>query len=870
MKWIWIANLNTQNKGENRMNGIRRYTADYGIHFGIIGNAIICAVFLVCYSLNSLSIVFSFARLVTGLLTILVLPGMFLSISLLTHRWRNLGTTLLLGLVNFMVWVQIGFLIGIFLNAMVPLLLWTSCANAFSVALFMIRFFSSREDRKLHYMEIKETLDVKFPKILALALLLRVLLLLVAQDAISPDASLYADYARGIMDGQFSSMVMGDGSVHDINLDVQYLTHQGTTYVFALSFLMIDPPLAGPGLSLLLVGCLLLFPCYEITSRCFNSTAAKRITAIIAIHPLFVFHSSVGYGPTIISLLFLIYIGLFILGESEQTRSITPWVLSGLLLGLVDVVWYPGYYAACITLPFAYLYIKNKHQNDSLKYLSIGIIALAARLFYSNILIFYGVWTFVFSLFHVIKKREYSPHLRREFYLFLGMFIMIALWRFPIQIRALIDGTVTNMPRSILSIIIAVPSLIPKLLDISIFIVFHISPILLLLMFVNLLRGSTRVITSIFVFIGSLLLAEVVIGLSVISESLQLIYYFSDSRFFLLPVLILVLSLGSIVSQPERLPALGANLGFLRENPNRHSLIILSLILIGFLPSYLAYPSGIALIDIEERYGWQDLSEGVQSFGNEDTIFLADRAREFAWYANRRSATLELEMRGLDYLNSSSQVISLASLYGTEYLLVDGYTVTKWNTAQFLLIDPIIQNSLVILDVPKALQHCGSSIVRDMESLEMVYETETNHLGRYSRIFRFTNADYTPHFTSNLIESGWAASNGGAYENVNGTARISIGAGKETTTTFWNGSSSFMIGNRTGYLILSIQELDAVVDAIEIWDYRGEFVRILQRVNETCYISPVGDVEITDIRIRISGPPGNSIALHSLEYWSAT
>jgi hypothetical protein len=849
------------------MSGSR--AADSYVKVGFLGNTAVCTMFLASYYLNPLSIIFSISRVVTGFLAILVLPGVFLSISVMNRKWRNLGTTLLLGLTNFLVWVQVGFLIRIVLGAVVPLLVWTVCANAFSFAIFIIRYYSWREDCKLDYLEIRETLVVEFPKILTIALLLRVILVLIAQDAISPDASLYADYASGIIEGQFSTMVMGDGSVHEIIPDVQYLTHQATTYIFALSWLMIDPPVAGPVLSLVLVGCLLIFPCYEIASRCFGSTAAKRIAAIIAIHPLFIFHSSIGYGPTLTSSLFLIYAALFILGGYDQSSSSTPWVLTGLILGFVDVIWYPGFYAACITLPIAYLYVKRKHQNDSLKYLSPIIIALAARLIYSNTLIFYGVWAVLFSLFYLIKKEGKHPKLRREFYLFAGVLFVIALWRLPIQIRVLIDGSATNIPQSLLSVVASAPSLISKVPNILIFILFHVTPILLLLIPFGIIRGSNRDSTSIFAFIGCLLLAEVILSLGVITESLQLIYFFSDSRFFLLPVLMLILSLGSIMSHPEKVPILGANLGFLKDSVDRRTLFILALVSIGFIPSYLAYPSGISLIDIEERYGWHDLSENVQSLGNENTIFLADRAREFAWYTNRRSATLVLDMRGLDYLNSSRQILSLASYYGAEYLLVDGYTVTKWNTSQFLLIDPIIQNSLVILDVQGALQYYESSVAYNIESLEMVYETEPNHLGRYSRIFRFTYADYAPLFTSSLIDSRWAASNGGTYENINGTARVSIGEGKDTTTTFWNGSSNFVAGNKTGFMILNIQEIDAVVDAVEIYNDRGELIRTLERVNENYYVSPVGDIKIGDIRVIVSGSQGNSVMLHSLEFWSA-
>jgi hypothetical protein len=77
---------------------------------------------------------------------------------------------------------------------------------------------------------------------------------------------------------------------------------------------------------------------------------------------------------------------------------------------------------------------------------------------------------------------------------------------------------------------------------------------------------------------------------------------------------------------------------------------------------------------------------------------------------------------------------SLATNFSAQYLLIDGYTIAKWKTLEFLLSDPFMVGDSIDLNstyIDELQSHPNITLAR----LTLVGETEANSYGRISRVF---------------------------------------------------------------------------------------------------------------------------------------
>ena len=898
-------------------------------------------VFLLTYS-APISPLVAAIRPASGFISVILLPGAFVTHCVISERWRNLGTNLLLGLMLAIIETHLLFIVSLITNLQIPFVLWICSMNTL-IAITCLIYILRGSTKDLFQAVLQFGSDRRLLLVAVLGLVLRFVLLGIAQESIAPDASLYANYARGIIDGNFQSSVLNDGAVSAIGDNVAYLAHQAFAYVFAISWLLLPPTTSGPTLLLPLIGVALVFPTYSITNRFFGPSAAICAAFIVAMHPLFVFHSSVAYGPEITSLLFILSVILFFV--DDRTSSPKAFLVAGLLIGLVDVLWYANFYLVCIALPAILVLLRILDRSQFIVFSTTMLFVILATTFIRNIVVFFVSWAILFAVLALARELRPNPNLQRlvpfvvgiasvaflwswplrmaaaystsaitqeglfvllytlftsaiAFFSFwialfvaielaprngtnivlrkaaiilVGVAAVVFLWIWLLRIAALIsDYSSPQMGSSVLASAAVSPLSVSFFLSFLLFLVFHITPALLCLVPAALIRGKNKPTAVAFFATGLLTALGTLKVLSGVSGSLGLQYLYSDSRFFLFVTLMCIISLGAYFGKL----AIGDDSGHNSTDVKLHitrrqrrSILIFSLIMVGFVPSYLAMPSGLALINIEEQYAWSGLPNAVSQIGDNNTVFLVDRAREFAWFTGRKSAVLELSNMSLPYANTSRELLSLAANFSTDYLVVDCYTLAHWRTLDFLLLEPISIGTSVILGDLEIVELYESSNNISAPALTLIAQTEPNEFGSYCRVFGFDTASFARLREVSILDSGWSTSNGGSITNVSGEVRLTIGNDQNSTNTWRPGGFDFNQMVNSGFLLLDLEGISATVARIEVWDENGIILRHAENLGDGLYYCPLGEVTIGDIRIVIEGSSGESIIVRSISVW---
>ncbi|MFW9803453.1 MAG: hypothetical protein ACFFFC_12410, partial [Candidatus Thorarchaeota archaeon] len=662
----------------------------------------------------------------SGFIAIIAIPGVTLSAIFIPQRRLDLGIALLLGILIQILGIQLFYTIallgGFSTQLIVSVLILSGTVSIFGLLYIHSKNSSNAIKKALYFQK-----SWRLFGLILVAVALRTILASFADGCLAPDASLYADFARNIQEGSFSTSTLNDVSVTSLTANVDYLAHHAFTYLFAISWLLTEPTISGPIAILIIMGTLIILPVYSGIERLYGKTSALWISGIIAIHPLFVFHSAVGYGPEIASLLFVAYAALLLSGEPGSFSFLA----TGMLLGLVDVTWYANFFVVCFAVPIVVLYQLRNDGNTAYKSLALLPLAAFARVFFKNPILFYGVWVGIFLLLAFIVWKFPNVIPSRDALLYAGIAFVMIWWRWPVQVHAVFSDPSSTITQTVpLVNAVISPNIFHIIPNFMFFLIMHLSPTIVIFVFLSLLLGSLRSVSIGLVIIGLLTSLGTLMVLSTISGSLNIIYFFSDSRFFLLLTLIFILSTAGYFSFLFR----GSECPPSCNRLAKRSGFIVILIIIGLVPSYMLMPAGLTLINMEDRYGWKGLSEIVDTLGDENTVFLANRVREFSWYTGRRCAFLEFSDEGLTNLNASLEMVGLAINFSAQYLLIDGYTIAKWKTLEFLLYSPISVDETIDLNATFIEELAGQPNIT-IAKLTLVRETEENSYGRMSRVF---------------------------------------------------------------------------------------------------------------------------------------
>jgi hypothetical protein len=845
--------------------------------------------FLVFYSCSD-SLFAIIGRAAFGFFTLVLLPGAFVVALILPPRLRNIASTLLIGLLLAVVEVQVVFIIALLSSVHAPLILWLSFFSSVivlaSISCYRVASYAGSVGESLGFEA-----DRQVYCIIAAAIVIRVIMALLAKDCIAPDAALYADYARGIIDGSFSSSVVNDIRIYSLWNGFQYCFHQAFVYLYALSWVLLPPGTSGPILILVVSGVLLILSSYRITKNYFGNRAAKSVAAILAFHPLFVFHSAVGYGPEITSLAFMIGGLAFLLENSD--RPIVTYVIVGLLFGLVDLIWYPNYLLLCVAIPILIMGFK---WNQKLESVTLGFImglALLARLFYLEIYLFLSCWFLALVIVGVAHMKKPSAQIRGLGGLAFGIFAIITLWRWPVQVstsgslswfsadyaalglQSRLDALMLTAPNPNLSVLFA-----PISLEVAgrfiLFSLFHITPILLFAILSGL-TGSRMKYHAITFLLAGLAAAfgtlKLFSAFALYKDPLLAIYLFSDSRFFLFMTLMGVLSSGAFFAKIDlsHVTAAGATLARISSYGKRNRLaLVLGIILVGYLPAYLVMPSGLSLVRIEERYGWYNLTTEIDMIGNENSTFLVDRAPEFSWLTGRNSAKLRLSEYGLSCAEAYVIVASRMRRYNAAYLIMDAFTIAHWRTLEPLLHVPITLGSSVMFDRDLLRQLPGRTEVGPVPALTLAAETEKYGFQDYARVFYLGVANFSLAWHTNNLGEGWSAGDSGLLTNSTGTNYLEIGSGENSTFTHRTEPFNLDVEVTGGFFVCDVENGEASIDRIEIFDDSGHLVALGEHVSNNLYYALIGDAILGDIQVHCVGLGGQYVTINYLSLWQLT
>lgn len=805
-------------------------------------------------------------RMASGIIAIVLIPGAVISSKLVPMNIRSIATSFTLGLVLFLINCQFQLLLILLIKIQSPIIYVVLIVNTLVVVIFTLSVSRGSFPKDFWLSNFGFALDCRITKIFLIAVLIRFTFLLLNPSIFSPDAALFADYARNILEGGFFSNVQNDTSKYALWNGTQYLIHQGFTYVLALSFILI--PCEGIGLFAILplIGGFLIFPVYLITKRIFNQNAAILVSFLIMINPLFIFHSTFGYGPEIVSLLFLVY-GLVFLFSADYSRKGTL-LLGGLLIGLVDVVWYANFYILCTILPLiVYVYNGRKWSDAAINGILMGLI-ITSKIFFRNSILFYSSWFILFIIIVSLGQIKSMTKSIERLPLFFGIFIVLIFWRIPLQMVSI--GSSTSSTDAPLITAIFAPIDISIIVAFAFFLVFHLSIGIIGLILFLLFKDAMKLESIALVLIGLISSLGTLKVFSLMSGSLEYQYIYSDSRFFLLITLCFIIFIGSyftrfdltIFSFPINRKVISTH------NDEKRLVLVLGIIGILFLPGFMVYPMGIALIDARNRYGWQNIDNILTSIGNADSIFLVDRAREFTWITGRKSVVLDLSQINLDIINASNSIIKLSDTFKTQYFLVDEYTIAHWRTLDYLMTKSLSMGDSLILDSSAAIQQRFDNVTKPLKTLKYVGQTEPNDFGDFGILYEFSNNSFNHFQDLNCLEVGWSASNGGILTNFSGESILTIGPEASYTNTWRSDEFDLNFVINSGYLVFSFQNAGALISRIEIYNYEGILLSYAERVNSELYFSPIGDAKIGDIRIVIEGNPGDSVIIKSISAWT--
>ncbi|MFW9795386.1 MAG: hypothetical protein ACFFEE_13850, partial [Candidatus Thorarchaeota archaeon] len=255
--------------------------------------------------------------------------------------------------------------------------------------------------------------------------------------------------------------------------------------------------------------------------------------------------------------------------------------------------------------------------------------------------------------------------------------------------------------------------------------------------------------------------------------------------------------------------------------------------------------------------------------GDENTVFLLNRAREFAWFTGKGSAVLRYSQSSLDPLNTSLQTLSMRDEFGAEYLVWDLYNVDKWRTFEFLLYDPMTIGSHVLLDVSRAIETSDINTTGMASSLRLVAETPVNELDRFARVYAFDEATFERSRNISLLSEGWETTKAGTLTAASGGVQLAIATGENSTSVRRVTSFDLGFDIGSGYILFAIDDADGILTELEVWDSHGELLRVAKRISDDLYYCPLGNVDIGEIRLTIEGEPGSDVLIKSISIWEA-
>jgi hypothetical protein len=351
-------------------------------------------------------------------------------------------------------------------------------------------------------------------------------------------------------------------------------------------------------------------------------------------------------------------------------------------------------------------------------------------------------------------------------------------------------------------------------------------------------------------------------------DALLLIYIFSDSRFFLFSTIVILISLGPIfkinwTETGNQIKQTATKK--ITSGSNKRNFQIFIVIVVGFTPSILAIPSGLGLIDYDTRYGWDGIEDLVYQIGDENSIFLVDRANEFTWRTERMATFLKPLSGNYSVGQHLQSIYSQAVLFEADYFLLDVFTTTRWVEIRDLMDYPMNLNSGILLQTSVIRSINRGTLTLEAPSAILVSEDNDN---QPLKLFEIQTSSFAREWDGSQNSTGWET--GDNAHIVDDSRGISLTLNVSSSVAYVNRTQSNHL-NLTlsgGFFFTRISENNAVVTHIEILDTDGNLISVCERYRDDVFYVPLGDVTVGNIVVFCSGSEEGTVLFHQMSLWS--
>jgi hypothetical protein len=699
-----------------------------------------------------------------------------------------------------------------------------------------------------------------------------------------PDASLYLDSARTIVSkGMFSSNVLHDESLGTLAA-LGLSEHRFVIFIFALFFQISNVSMRSALLAIIFIGSLLVFPIYDVTKEFFGKNAGVLAAIMVSFHPLFIYFSSILFGPEISGLLFLL-VSFYLIIEGGRNKSALALLAAGILIGVSEELWYPQFY---IVVPFVPLLFGLFYGNSN---------RVRDKRFIMNLLICgFFVFLYVFALKVYSLYFIYVPIVLAETIVFClssrfeqkssyfalsivaGLIIPTVLSVFPHYVLpSQVSSTIKTATEAglIPSIINAFTlflkgSSLTGLIDCAKYLSNYataITLVLFLLAFLNTKNMKGNLV------LGSLVLFDFIL-VSLTPPPLYPQYLSSQGRYYLLPTALMIILGSCFLSRSIEVTIEGVSSTAIRLRkkvttirlPLVTTLILLSLIFsLFFIPQYQAYLQDIHQENPIDKYGWSvNFLDWIMANTSEKDILLTSRARELAWFTDRKTASLfspSAKPEDMDY----AELSNLYEQFNASYLVIESYFYWSFPKLQNLYQPSSTSLGTVILPSDALMSHLTNSSFEAGAYQLIFYENSEKGICSVWKLVSYSGLSINSIY-QDLSSKTLSAGNGGSLAFENNTSKLVIGDGKNYTYTYQEAPLNITLDEKAvKFFAWDVGEISrANIDRIELWNAGNHVADVLPH-SETGNWTTLFDVNnIDNIRIIISGKSGGYITVNWL------
>ncbi len=706
-------------------------------------------------------------------------------------------------------------------------------------------------------------------------------------SSLFPDAALYLDNARTLVSkNTFSFNVLFDESLGSLTT-LGLIEHEFIVYIFSIFFLIYNTSINAALLALVLIGSFMVYPVYYITNEFFGKKAALLAAIIFSLHPLFIYFSSILFGPEISGLFFLL-VSFYLIIEGSKNKNLPTLIIAGILLGVSNELWWPQFY---IAIPFASLLLVLFY-NNSLNYRDINFLKnlLPCEFFvilYVFALKLYSLYFIYLPIIFIetiaILWSSKSPKKQIFFTLnfVAGLIIptMISVIRhyiFPSQISSIIADTAKEgiIPSIInaFTLFLHISSFI-SFIDYTKYLYYYATAIILILFFMALLISGKKKGKY---FLGSLIIFDCVL-VSLMPPPSYPEYLTSQGRYYLLPILLMIivgssflLNIIEITLNKIKLKSINTGRKFKTISLPSITVLIVLIILFNlfFIPQYQQYIQDINQENPITKYGWSNnMLNWIRSNTSDQDVLLTSRARELSWFTDRRTVSIMSPTTSPEDIGYTD-LIQLYQQFKVKYLVVENYfdwSFPKlsdfYQSANISIGTVILPSDLLISQLTQ--RHSTNNTIKAY-SFELVkYENLSN--GGFSIWKLNSPRDFVFNYSHlDLSSKDWGIGNGGDLLVEGNASKLVIGSGKTYDFFYLKNPLNINLNKQTvRFIAWDINETNnANVTSIELWK-NGNHLLDLHPPSKIGPSVTLFDVSSFDnIRIVINGKSNGNISIN--------